>query len=131
MKRAPGHHALARLAKFQGTFYLVTGIWPWVAPGSFQAITGHKVDFWLAQTVGALLAATGLVLWCAARRASFPPEVALLAVLQAATLGVVDLWCVPGPHTTRAYLLDAVLEFALVAAWIVCWRRAGRRAGGS
>ena len=32
------------LAYAQGGFYLVTGIWPLVSIGSFQRVTGPKVD---------------------------------------------------------------------------------------
>lgn len=114
---------LALLARLQGGYYLITGIWPVVAPESFQFLTGRKVDFWLAQTVGILLAITGGLLLRAARRAEFPVEMAQLAGLQAATLGAMDLWSITQPNVTRLYLLDAVVEFLLIGAWIWAWRK--------
>ena len=54
------------IARVQGWFYLLSGIWPLVSGGTFQAVTGYKTDFWLAQTVGLLLAASGVVLILAA-----------------------------------------------------------------
>lgn len=117
-----------RLARFQGWFYLTTGLWPLGSPGTFQRVTGTKLDFWLAQTVGLLLAAFGAVLLLAARGGRLTKELALLGALQAAVLAGVDLYCVAQPRTTPAYLLDGVLEAGLVAGWLLVWRRG--RAGG-
>lgn len=121
-----------RLLRFvcsaQGWFYVVSGIWPLVSPYSFQIITGFKVDFWLAQTVGALLAVTGAVLVLAARAGRITREIALIAAGQACVLGVVDLYCVALPGTTRAYWLDAVVEFGLVTTWLAGWWSARRHA---
>jgi hypothetical protein len=86
--------------------------------GTFQAVTGYKTDFWLAQTVGLLLAASGVVLILAANANRITREIALLAALQAAVLMVVDLYCVTQPHTTRSYLLDAIVEGGLLVAWL-------------
>ena len=55
--------ALARaVAAGQGVYYLVTGIWPLVHMGSFQRVTGPKVDGWLVQTAGVLITAIGATL---------------------------------------------------------------------
>lgn len=110
------------LARIQGWFYLLTGIWPLVAGNSFQRVTGFKTDFWLAQTVGFLLTVSGLVMIRAARKRRVTPEIALLATLQAAGLIVVDISCVQMPGTTRVYLLDAMAEIVLVLAWLAIWR---------
>ncbi|HEY8995502.1 MAG TPA: hypothetical protein VIM71_12610 [Lacunisphaera sp.] len=108
---------LALVTRVQGWFYLATGIWPLFSPYSFQLVTGRKLDFWLAQTVGSLIAITGGALILAARRAVIPVEIAFIAALQAMTLGIIDLYCVTLPRTTRVYLLDAVVELAFVAVW--------------
>ena len=50
------------LALLQGAFFAVTGIWPLISPGTFQKVTGPKVDFWLVKTVGILIAVIGSVL---------------------------------------------------------------------
>ncbi|HEX2861367.1 MAG TPA: hypothetical protein VHN79_06990 [Lacunisphaera sp.] len=126
--RSGGSRFLTFLARLQGGFYLATGVWPLVAPASFQVVIGGKEDFWLAQTVGALIGITGIVLLLAARRATIAAEIALLAALQAVALGIIDLYCVPLPNTTAVYYLDAVAEFCLAAGWAVGWWRQ-RRSG--
>lgn len=91
------------LARIQGGFYLVTGLWPLVSGGTFQRVTGFKADFWLAQTVGLLLAVSGTVLLAAARARRVTREIGLLGALQAAVLAGVDLYGVYQPRTTRVY----------------------------
>ena len=48
-----------RVAALQAAFYISTGVWPLLHRHSFERLTGPKVDFWLAQTVGATVAAIG------------------------------------------------------------------------
>src|SRR4051812_43430058 len=112
-----------RLARLQGWLYVLTGLWPLVHGHSFQLITGFKADFWLAQTVGALLAVSGAVMINAARTGRVTPEIGWLAAGQAAALAAIDLYCVSQPRTTRAYWLDAPVELAFVFAWLVVWRQ--------
>jgi cytochrome b subunit of formate dehydrogenase len=56
------------MALSQGSYYVLTGLWPLLHRSSFLAVTGPKVDLWLVNTVGALLAVTGLVLLVAGWR---------------------------------------------------------------
>jgi len=109
------------LARIQGWLYLITGLWPLVSGGTFQRVTGFKADFWLAQTVGLLLAVSGIVLLAAARARRVTREIGLLGALQAAALAGVDLYCVYQPRTTRVYWLDALIEVVLVGAWLRLW----------
>lgn len=120
------------LAQIQGWFYLISGVWPIVSPGSFQAVTGAKQDFWLAQTVGIQLAIVGAALVSAARHRRLSRELAFIALGTAAALGIMDVYCVREPRTTPAYLLDAVAEAGLVVAWVLALRaerRSAKRAG--
>ncbi|HEU5077663.1 MAG TPA: hypothetical protein VFT72_00525 [Opitutaceae bacterium] len=109
------------LCALQGGFYLLTGIWPVLSGYTFQRVTGFKADFWLAQTVGLLLAMSGLVMIVAARARRITPEIALLAAGEAVLLAIVDIYCVGQPHTTRVYLIDAAAEIILVLAWLRFW----------
>src|SRR5437868_1530386 len=98
-ERVPGRF----LAQLQGWYYLITGIWPLVSGQSFQTITGFKADFWLAQTVGLLLAVSGVAMIRAGRTSRVTMEIAWLALGQAAALAIIDVYCVSQPRTTRAY----------------------------
>ena len=116
--------ALRVLAWLQGIFYFATGVWPLVSMGTFIAVTGPKVDLWLVRTVGILIAVIGLTLLLAARRRRIGPELVLLAAGSAAGLAGIDLVYALGDRISDIYLLDAVVEIALVLAWVGAWWKA-------
>jgi hypothetical protein len=105
------------LALLQGTYFLVTGLWPILHMNSFIAVTGPKESLWLVITVGALITVTGLVLLLAAARGNISPEVFLLAVGNAVGLAVVEIVYVIDGTIPLIYLLDTAIEVVLVLAW--------------
>lgn len=111
------------VALVQGVFYLATGVWALVDLDSFMAVTGPKVDHWLVKTVGALVAVIGVVFLAAARSRRVTPEIALLGVGCALALAAIDVIYVSVGRISSIYLLDAVAEVALAAAWALAWRR--------
>lgn len=42
-----------------GGYYVATGVAPFVSRRAFEAVTGPKREWWLVQTVGALVTAAG------------------------------------------------------------------------
>lgn len=109
---------MERLAALQGLYYLLTGVWSLVSIDTFQRVTGPKTDLWLVRTVGVLVAAVGATLLVAAARRSVPPEVPVLATASAVGLGGIDTVYAARGRIARIYLVDAILEAALVAAWV-------------
>jgi hypothetical protein len=103
------------LALAQVVFYLVTGIWPLVSRRTFEAVTGPKVDFWLVQTTGLLIAVIGGVLGLSGLRGKPSTEVTALGVGSAASLAGADVVFVGKGRIRRVYLLDALAEIALIA----------------
>lgn len=106
------------LARLMGWLYLFTGVWPLLHIRSFEWVTGPKTDRWLVKTVGALVSATGITLLMSARRQRVAPEVAALAMANAVSLAVIDVVYVANKRIRPVYLLDAVVEVALLAAWV-------------
>ena len=120
----------------QGAYYLATGIWPLLSPGTFQAVTGPKRELWLTKTVGALAAVTGGVLSYAGVRGRRPSEVAMLAVGMAGAFAAVDIVYVAKRRISPVYLVDAALQLGIAATWIfgrghLPWRRAKGGAPGA
>jgi hypothetical protein len=109
------------VARVQSAYYLVTGLWPLLSRGSFEAVTGRKQDFWLVQTVGALVGVTGATLAAAARdqRSLQSPAVRTLAIGSALSLATIDLAFVLRGRISPIYLVDAAVELGLVAGWLV------------
>jgi hypothetical protein len=101
----------------QGVYFIATGIWPLLSRKSFERVTGPKMDFWLAQTVGVLVAAVGTAILMAERRQRITPEVELLAVSAAGGLGLTEAAFAARGRISKVYFIDALIEGALVAAW--------------
>ncbi|TDD68907.1 hypothetical protein E1262_14265 [Jiangella aurantiaca] len=110
------------LARAQGAFNLVGGLWPIMSVRSFEAVFGPKTDRWLEYTVAGLLMAVGVA------QLTTPDDDAALRVAErvgvgtAATLLAIDLVYVPAGRLRWTYLLDATAE----AGWITAWAMSGR-----
>lgn len=116
---------MVRLAWIQGIYFLVTGIWPLVSIGTFQLVTGPKVDLWLVKTVGLLIAVIALTILMAAwrgQRGQIAPEVRFLAAGSAAALAAIDIIYALSDRIWDIYLLDAVAEIVLVVLWVLVSR---------
>jgi hypothetical protein len=114
-----GRLSRQRVAGFQAAFYLTTGLWPLVDRASFERVTGPKADFWLAQTVGVTVAAIGAGLaQTAVSRRDVSSELRTVACMCAAGLALVDVHFVRKRRIRPVYLLDAVVEAALIGMWI-------------
>ena len=120
-----GETLLIWVAVGQGAFYVATGVWPLFSMRTFMAVTGPKVDQWLVKTVGLLVGVTGAVLLLAVWLDRFTPEVALLAVGNAAALTTIDIYYVAVRRIAPIYLADAAVEALLIAAWGVGWATGG------
>jgi len=107
-----------QLALFQGGYFLFTGIWPLVSRRTFEAVTGPKKDFWLAQTVGLLVASVGSTLVLASKRGRVGQDARWLAASSAAGLAAIDILYAARGRISNVYLADAAVEAALVSAWI-------------
>ena len=100
----------------QGLYYGATGLWALVSLGSFQRVTGPKVDTWLVKTVGALVTIIGGVLLLGAARHRLTAEMASLATGSALALAAVDTFYATTGRISKIYLLDALAEVAAIAA---------------
>ncbi len=119
---AQRRNPVSYLALAQGAFYIATGVWPLVSIGSFQKVTGPKTDLWLVKTAGVLITAIGGVLMMAGLRRTMQPEIPVLGAGAAAGLTAIDVIYVAKGRIARVYLLDALAEVTLIAAWLLAWR---------
>ena len=100
----------------QGGYYAATGVAPFLTRRGFEAATGPKSEWWLVQTVGALVTAVGGGLLGAARSGRTTPEVVGIAAGCAAGLGAIDAYYAGKGRIAPAYLADAAIQAALLAA---------------
>ena len=97
---------------------------PFVSRSAFQAATGPKREWWLVQTVGALVTAVGVgLLLGAAIRDRVTPEIAGIASGCAAGLAGIDVVYVLRPRISPVYLGDAAVQSPLLAGLAASRRR--------
>ena len=97
-----------------GYYYVSTGVLPFVSRRAFEAATGPKREWWLVQTVGALVTVIGGVLLSGAGRRRDSPELFGLAAGSAAALAGVDVVYVARRRISPRYLADAAVQAALL-----------------
>lgn len=114
----------------QGLYFFLTGVWPFAHLRSFLRVTGPKVDVWLVETVGALVAAVGVALLIAGVRRRVTVEIALLGLFAAGALGAVETPYALTGRIRAVYLADAAVEAAFVTLWAVALVRARRAQRG-
>jgi hypothetical protein len=117
MASGTGERMTTWIARGQGWFYLLTGLWAIVDIDSFQRVTGPKVDLWLVKTVGVLVIVIGASLLAAARERRYGAPVLVLAVGSALGLAGIDLVYALGGRISPIYLLDAAAEILLAVLW--------------
>ena len=107
----------------QGAYYATTGVVPFVSRNAFEAVTGPKREWWLVQTVGALVTAVGAGLLGAAFRDRVTPEIVGIASGCAAGLAGIDVAYVLRRRISPVYLGDAAVQLALLAGLAASGRR--------
>lgn len=107
------------VALTQGIFYVATGLWPIVHLRSFEAVTGPKLDKWLARTLGGLIAAVGTTLIVGALERRPSRALRVLGIGSALALGAADVVYAARRRISKVYLGDAAAEGALVTGWVV------------
>lgn len=111
------------IAKVQGGYWAVTGIWPLVHMPSFLWVSGPKEDLWLVRTVGLLLTLIGVVLFSAAINKRITTEVKGLGIGGAAAMAFVDFFYAMHDVIWDIYMLDGVAELIVIAAWFWAGKR--------
>lgn len=109
------------VALAQGFYYVATGLWPLAHMGSFARVTGPKTDLWLVKTTGLLIAVIGAALVVAGWSGGPDATGLTLAVGAALALAAVDVVYSVKDVISRVFLLDALVEAALICAWVAVW----------
>lgn len=100
----------------QGAYYVVTGLVPFVSRRAFEAVTGPKLEWWLVQTVGALVVAAGGAMLSAVSHRRVTPEIVGLAAGCAGSLAAIDVVYVARGRIAPTYLADAAVQSAALVA---------------
>lgn len=106
-----------RVAVGQGAFWIGAGLWPVLHLRSFEAVTGPKVDGWLARSFGAMMTVVGSALVVGGAKHPVRRETKWLAVASALCLGTLDTYFVARRRIRPTYLFDAAVQAGFLAAW--------------
>ena len=100
----------------QSAYYVVTGVFPFLSRRGFEAVTGPKREWWLVQTVGAVVAVIGYAVASAVRHDRVTSETVALAAGSAASLAAIDVVYVARRRIAPTYLIDAAVQVAFLRA---------------
>jgi hypothetical protein len=107
----------------QGTYYVASGVSPFVSPRLFERVTGPKRDWWLVQTVGGLVTVIGCALVHAGGQDRRTPETIGLAAGSATVLSAIEVVHVARGRISPVYLADAVVQAATIGVLAVSLKR--------
>lgn len=115
------------MMRAQGAFNMVNGLWPLLHLRSFETVFGRKTDHWLVRTVAGLLLVVGVAQVSAEADASSIRTARRIGIGTSLVLGSIDVIYAPRRRISRLYLLDALAEGTIIAAWLAAGRSAKRR----
>jgi hypothetical protein len=112
----------------QGLYFFATGVWPILSVRTFQLVTGKKsdhliaeppteADHWMLFTISGLIIAISIVIVAAAWRRRASADTALLGVVSAIALTIIDVVYVARGTIRPIYLADAAVEVVIIATW--------------
>jgi hypothetical protein len=107
------------LLTVNGTYYLLTGLWPIVHITSFMQVSGFKTDLWLVKTVGALILCIGLTQLRERISGKFSATVAFLSVISATALLAIDAYYGLNSQISSVYLIDGMIQLLLAGSWLL------------
>lgn len=110
---------LKNLAKIQGIYYLIMGIWPLLDLHSFMEVTGPKTDTWLVRTAGVLFAGIGLSFLIAQARQQVSSSTVALALASSLGIALIDVINALTMRIPVIYLVDAFLQTVFFMAWFI------------
>lgn len=103
----------------QGTYFLITGVWPLIDIQSFQSVTGRKTDLWLVKMVGLLTISIGLLLFITAFRKRMTLESFVLIIASCISYLLIDVIYTLKQTILPVYLGDAFIELLLIIFWFI------------
>ena len=92
-----------------GYYYVLTAVWPILHIKSFEFVTGPKTDQWLVKTVSVMILGSGIIFIAYQNETS-----ALLAILNALGLMIIDVYYSFKGIIRKIYLVDGVVELGFI-----------------
>lgn len=110
---------LVNLARIQGVYFLLSGVWPLADINSFMAVTGPKTDLWLVRTVGVLVASIGVCLLVQQAKRHIDWAVIFMCITAGGGMAIIEIVNALTMRVPAIYFADAFLEAIFCTAWLV------------
>ncbi len=99
----------------QGTYYLITGLWPFLHLRSFETVTGPKDDIFLLHMTSALIIVIAGALLLSLRQEKTPP-VLFLAVFSPVAFMFIEI--LYRSQINWTYFIDFAIQAVILAALV-------------
>ncbi len=106
------------LLSVQGSYTLITAVWPLINIQSFMVITGPKTDIWLVKTVAVVLLPIALLLLLHLLRPTDPIHLIVVGLTCSIGLAAIDFYYSIKGTISWVYAVDGVLEFVFFLCWL-------------
>jgi hypothetical protein len=107
-----------RVARAQMAYWIFGGLWPLISMRSFERVTGNKRDEWLVRAVALLMLSVVATLETLREEGGDDRAMRVLGTTSAASLGAVAAIGALIGRISPVYVLDAVVDLVLAAAWL-------------
>ncbi len=104
--------------RVQGTYYVVSGLFPLISMKGFERLTGTKFDRWLVQMVGLLAISIGAATIVAGWDENRNGSAIVLSVSSALSFAAIDTVHAVRGRISPIYLIDAAIEVAILACLV-------------
>lgn len=109
---------VGQIERAQLAYWLVGAVWPLVSMRSFERITGNKRDEWLVRTVALMMLSVLATLETMRHDGRQGRAMRVLGATSTAALGSVALLGPLVGRISKVYLVDAIVDLGLMAAWL-------------
>jgi hypothetical protein len=107
------------LVIIQGSYYMITALWPLIHIESYMMLVGPITDIWLAKTVATMVIAISITMFFHLSLRTDHRPLVLLGVSSSLAFAYTDVYYSVTGTLSNIYLLDAAAEFLFMASWVV------------
>ena len=107
------------LVVIQGSYYMVTALWPLIHIESYMALVGPITDIWLAKTVATMVIAIAITMFYHLSLRTDHRPLVLLGMSSSLAFVYTDMYYTTKGTLSYIYLLDAAAEFLFLVVWSI------------
>jgi hypothetical protein len=114
------------LVIIQGSYYMITALWPLIHIESYMWLVGPITDVWLAKTVATMVIAISITMFFHLSLKTDHRPLILLGISSSLAFAYTDTYYTVEGTLSSMYLLDAAAEFLFLISWLILAFKQGR-----